>query len=47
MEIKQLNVEIYSDIVEEGIWSNVYIGEGDTPSAEYTLNWDDWILQQV
>lgn len=47
MEIKPLNVEIYSDIVEEGIWSNVYIGEGDTPSTEYTLNWDDWILQQV
>lgn len=47
MNIKPLNVEIYSDITEEGIWSTAYIGESDTPSAEHTLNWDDWVEQQI
>jgi hypothetical protein len=47
MEIEPLRVEIYSDITEEGIWSNVYFGESDSPSAEHTLNWDDWVEQQL
>lgn len=47
MQTKPLNVEIYSDITEDGIWSTTYIGESDTPSAEHTLNWSDWVEQQI
>lgn len=47
MKIKQLNVEIFSDITEEGIWSSVFIGESDTPVAEHLQYFDDWIEQQI
>ena len=47
MKTKPLNVEIYSDITEEGIWSTTYIGESDTPSAEHLQHWDNWIEQQI
>ena len=39
----QLNVELYSDITTEGVFSSIFIGDEGDAAAEATITWSEMI----